>query len=160
MAQRPAALGLRAIEDAGEARALAALVARAASELAGDLGQAAPPDAAAALARRLERTPGSREGLLLVAETARTNAPRGLCWVTPFEDPLTGESLPLIAVLWVVPDERQRGLGRALVREAGRLLAARGVRSLAARAGHNDDVLISMGERWGFVRRWELMVRE
>ena len=31
---------------------------------------------------------------------------------------------------------------------------------LWARAAHNDDALISMGERWGFVRAWELMSAE
>jgi hypothetical protein len=40
------------------------------------------------------------------------------------------------------------------------VLAERGMRVLAARAGHNDDALISMGERWGFVRAWELMLFE
>ena len=25
---------------------------------------------------------------------------------------------------------------------------------------YNDDALISMGERWGFVRRWELVVTD
>jgi hypothetical protein len=34
------------------------------------------------------------------------------------------------------------------------------MKALSARAGHNDDALISMGERWGFVRQWEMMVRE
>ena len=33
-------------------------------------------------------------------------------------------------------------------------------RANAGRAGHNDDALISMGERWGFLRAWELFVRE
>ena len=26
--------------------------------------------------------------------------------------------------------------------------------------GHNDDALISMGERWGLVRTWELMAAD
>jgi hypothetical protein len=51
-------------------------------------------------------------------------------------------------------------VARALVHETARLLAARGAGTLAARAGHNDDALISMGERWGFVRSWELLARE
>jgi GNAT superfamily N-acetyltransferase len=66
----------------------------------------------------------------------------------------------MVLVLYVEPDARHRGVARALVEEATRLLAARGLRRLAARAGHNDDALISMGERWGFVRQWELMLRE
>ena len=46
------------------------------------------------------------------------------------------------------------------MQEARRLLGQRGLRTLAARAGHNDDALISMGERWGFVRAWELLLYE
>jgi GNAT superfamily N-acetyltransferase len=55
---------------------------------------------------------------------------------------------------------RHRGLGSALVKETLRALAARGHATLTGRAGQNDDALISMGERWGFVRIWDLLVRE
>ena len=39
-------------------------------------------------------------------------------------------------------------------------LAMRGIRKLGAICGHNDDALISMGERWGFTRRWEILLRD
>jgi hypothetical protein len=52
------------------------------------------------------------------------------------------------------------GEQRALVERCRALLASRGHKRLAARALHNDDALISMGERWGFVRAWEWMLYE
>ena len=84
----------------------------------------------------------------------------GLCLTVPFEDPLTGEILPMIVILRVDPNLRHRGIARALVDDARSILAERGHGILAARAGHNDDALISMGERWGFLRHWELMLHE
>ena len=69
-------------------------------------------------------------------------------------------SVPMILVLHVETAWRHRGVARALLERVSELLAARGVRGLAARVGHNDDALISMGERWGFVRTFELMARE
>ena len=84
----------------------------------------------------------------------------GLCLVGPFEDPLTAERTPMVLALYVEPAVRHRGLARALVDEARAVLAERGFHRLAARAGHNDDALVSMGERWGYVRQWELMLLE
>jgi len=66
----------------------------------------------------------------------------------------------MVLILFVSPSARHGGLAGALVEAATAELAGRGIPLLAARAGHNDDALISMGERWGFVRQWELMVRE
>jgi GNAT superfamily N-acetyltransferase len=66
----------------------------------------------------------------------------------------------MVLLLFVSPDVRHRGLARAMVDAVTRVLAARGHEKLAARAAHNDDALISMGERWGFVRQWEMMLRE
>lgn len=100
------------------------------------------------------------ETLLLVAETEDGRADLGLCLIGPFVDPLLPTRVPMVLLLHVERDARHRGLARALVEEATRLLAERGYATLAARAGHNDDALISMGERWGFVRHWELMLRE
>jgi GNAT superfamily N-acetyltransferase len=84
----------------------------------------------------------------------------GLVLVGALVEPLRGTRLPTVLVLHVVPDARHRGLAGELVAEATRLLESRGLTQLAARAGHNDDALISMGERWGFVRQWELMLRD
>ena len=83
-----------------------------------------------------------------------------MCLVGPLEDPLLESRLPLVLVLYVDSAVRHRGLAGLLVEAASRELADRGIPRLAARAGHNDDALISMGERWGFTRLWELMLRE
>jgi GNAT superfamily N-acetyltransferase len=102
----------------------------------------------------------SGETVLLVAESARGKADLGVCLTGPFEDPLIGTRVPMILLLFVSSDVRHRGVAHSMVEEVSRLLEERGHGKLAARAGHNDDALISMGERWGFVRQWELMLRE
>lgn len=84
----------------------------------------------------------------------------GVVVTAPLEDPLSGERVALVVLLHVDRDHRHRGLARRLVEAAASELSGRGLTSLAARAGHNDDALISMGERWGFTRLWELMLRE
>lgn len=81
-----------------------------------------------------------------------------LCLSVPFDDPLLTVRTACIVGLWVNPRLRHRGVARALVGELRRILAQRGVTRIAARTGHTDDALISMGERWGFVRAWELLV--
>lgn len=110
--------------------------------------------------RYLARLGASREALLVVAEPREVARPLALAASAAFEDPLTGEVHALLVLLYTDPSIRQRGVARALTGELRRALAARGVRELWARAAHNDDALISMGERWGFVRAWELMSAE
>ncbi len=99
------------------------------------------------------------ESLLLLAAQAG-GEPLGMCLIGPYVDSLSGERLPMVLVLYVVPASRHQGIARRLVEEARSTLRSRGITRLAARAGHNDDALISMGERWGFVRAWELMLLE
>lgn len=113
-----------------------------------------------ASARRLRRDFAAKECLLVEARELQAERTVGVCWVAPVEDPLTLVQRPLILVLWVDPELRHRGLARALVQETRSLLRARGSEVLSARAAHNDDALISMGERWGFVRTWEWMELE
>lgn len=117
------------------------------------------------LARKLfERTFGELETVVTTASLedggARGDRPIGVCVTVPLVDPLLGVRLPLVVLLHVDRDYRHRGLARQLIDHTSRELESRGITSLAARAGHNDDALISMGERWGFTRVWELMVRE
>jgi len=57
-------------------------------------------------------------------------------------------------------DPRHRGLAGALVTRAREIVAERGLPALAGRTEAGDDVRISMGERWGFLRVWEVMVAE
>ena len=78
----------------------------------------------------------------------------------PFVDPLTGTMNPMLVMLWVDPSIRHRGVARALVGELKRRLARRGMTDLAARVGHTDDALTSMGERWGWVRSWSFLSAE
>ncbi|MFT7662888.1 MAG: GNAT superfamily N-acetyltransferase [Planctomycetota bacterium] len=98
--------------------------------------------------------------LLLLAEDASDKSRLGICLIAPFEDPLTGELTPVVVLLHVENEIRHRGVARALVKNAITILGERGHSALAARAAHNDDALISMGERWGFLRQWEFMVHE
>ena len=150
-------LDLVPIEDRARALALADDLQRYAEEGMSEFRDDPLPEETGR--RLVERCFGQPEFLLLQAEDADGRAWATLC-TAPFEDPLTAERVPMIVVLHVDSGVRHRGVARALVQEAGRILAARGAHALAARAGHNDDALISMGERWGFVRVWEVMVHE
>jgi GNAT superfamily N-acetyltransferase len=85
---------------------------------------------------------------------------RGLLLSGPFTDPLAGDRRPMILVLWVERSLRHRGLAGALVKRARELMAERGLAPLAGRAEAGDDARIAMGERWGFMRAWEVMVAE
>ena len=108
----------------------------------------------------LDRVFDAPEGLVLVATAPESGTRLGMCVIAPFREPLLDESLPIVAVLSAHPDQRHRGLAKQLIEVASRTLAARGFERLGALVGHNDDALISMGERWGFVRVWEFMLRE
>jgi len=161
MAERsdsPGIPALREITERDEALELCSRLDRHAAEIQSEFRDEALP--AGVSQRFIEQHLGADETVLLVAEFEPGSADVGLCLVGPFEDPLTAERLPLILVLHVEPSLRHRGHAGRLVSEAGRILAGRGLGRFACRAGHNDDALISMGERWGFVRQWELMVRE
>jgi GNAT superfamily N-acetyltransferase len=149
------------IGDFAVARAMApgleSLAAQAVSEFRDE------PMVAGAVARLLERSFDRPETVLLRADARGADTgsgPLGILPTAPLEDPLSGERLPLIVLLHVEPRSRHRGIAGRLVEAATRELARRGLECLAARAGHNDDALISMGERWGFVRHWDLMLRE
>ncbi len=149
---------IRQIQLPDDACALAPLVDRCAAEAMAEYRDDPLPPGTGL--RYCKTAFQARESLMLVAESAPGEADLGLCVVGPLEDPLTGERVPMLLVLWVDPKVRRRGMARALVQEASDILRERGFDSLAARAAHNDDALISMGERWGFTRQWELMLRE
>ena len=111
----------------------------------------------------LQRALQTDQGLLVVAQAADAAEgapPLGYCFVAPHADPLSGVTTPMILLLSVEPDARHRGLAGALVQEAQRRLIKRGMTKLTARCAHGDDALISMGERWGFLREWEFLARE
>ncbi len=110
----------------------------------------------------IERARKDSHGLIMTAhgEVDGRTQRLGYCVVVPSSDPLTGVVLPFLAAVFVEPAYRHRGLARSMVQEASRQLRERGHPNLASRVGHNDDALISMGERWGFVRLAEWMVLE
>lgn len=151
-------LELRQITSLQEALRLAPRIERSAAAFQAQFSDSELPrdSAARLLATRFD----APQTVLVGAFPPRSAEPVGLCLVGPFEDPLTLVRQPMVLVLEVEERARHRGVARELVEHAQSVLAGRGLRVLAARAGHNDDALISMGERWGFVRAWELMVFE
>jgi GNAT superfamily N-acetyltransferase len=154
-------LQLRTIGARAEAEGVQALLEQAVRAVLGpDASRLGVNDAAAIARRTLTRLGSAREALLVVAQPHEVARPLALAASAPLEDPLTGDARALLVLLYTDPSIRQRGVARALVGELRRALSQRGVGELWARAAHNDDALISMGERWGFVRAWELMIVE
>lgn len=151
-------LELRPIGDLDEARALGPRLDAAAAEFQAQYSD--EPYPAGAAARFLARAWAESETVLVAAFKPGARAPAGLCLSGAHVDPLSGERVPMVLVLFVDVELRHRGVARALVERCRELLGARGHARLAARALHNDDALISMGERWGFVRAWEWMLWE
>lgn len=153
-------LKLRAL-DADAAATHLELVQRALEESAATYLADAEEELSPGVAGRLVGSVGKRdEALVLVAEAGEEPRPMALCLTAPLDDPLIDAPTACIVALWVDPRLRHRGVARAMVQEARRTLAERGVVRIAARTGHTDDALISMGERWGFVRAWEFLVHE
>jgi len=151
-------LTLRHVTDPAQALALAARLDAAAAEFNVQFSDEKFP--AGASERFLRRHFDAPQTALVVAEAEPRGDPLGMCLVGPLVDPLLGSVLPLVLVLYVDPTLRHRGIAGELIQDVERILARRGIKNLAARVGHNDDALISMGERWGFVRSWELMIKE
>ena len=149
---------IRTVDSAAAAREHFELLRLRGLEALSELGIAAAPDdfMESFLTQRFE----APESLLLVAESKAGAADLGLCLVGPHSDPLSGVRTPMILILSVETNVRHRGLARALVKEARRQLKRRGFPQLAARSPHGDDPLISMGERWGFLRTWEFLAKE
>jgi GNAT superfamily N-acetyltransferase len=149
---------VRQITNPQEARALAPFLDARAAEFMAQFSDEPYPEGAAG--RFLEARFDEPATVLLAAEAGQEGSFCGLCLIGGLVDPLLATSTPTVLVLHVESAWRHRGLAGVLVEEARRILAERGLTQLAARVGHNDDALISMGERWGFVRHWELMLRE
>jgi GNAT superfamily N-acetyltransferase len=150
-------LRLRAVPTLAEALERLAFLERAARESAATLGEPVREGTAKSF---LERHFGRLETALVFAEERSGADPLGVAASGPFEDPLSGLVRPLLVMLWVEPRVRRRGIARALWQELARQLRGREALGLVMRAGTNDDALISMGERWGLVRQWELLSGE
>ena len=148
-------LKLKTITERADADALLELLERGARETREAYAEGASDDDRPLARRYLDAHFGGKQALIVSAESEGGSL--GLAATAPMVDPLTGDSEAHLVVLWVDPSVRHRGVARALVAEVRRRLAERGHAILTARASHNDDALISMGERWGLVRAWELM---
>jgi GNAT superfamily N-acetyltransferase len=153
-------LNLTAVATLAEARALVPLVERGIAAQPAEW-RAQPLPAGGAL-RLLERHFEAPECVLVVAREGAASGSGageavGLCLTAPFEDPLSLERTPWIAVLYVEARVRRRGIARALVGEARRALRARGTAPLGARAGMNDDARLAVADRLGFTREWEFV---
>lgn len=107
-----------------------------------------------------ERSFDDPECLLVLAREPGEPRVWGAAVCGAFVDPLSAQRVPMLLGLWVDPSLRHRGVARGLQEEARRILAARGLRDFATRAAYNDDALVSMGERWGYLRHWEFMLGE
>jgi ribosomal protein S18 acetylase RimI-like enzyme len=149
-------LRIRRVASLEEALALAPRLDEHSAEFMGQFSD--EPFPAGACERFLRRHFETRECALIVAEAE--SRIWGVALSGPFTDPLLGTTMPMIVVLHVDPSLRHRGVATELVQEIERAMSERGIANLCARAAHNDDALISMGERWGYVRSWELMVKE
>jgi len=151
-------LTLKAVTSLDEARALLPLIERGIAAQPAEWR--AQPMPAGAAQRLVERHLSAPECALVVAREGASGGPGeavGLCLTAPFEDPLSLERTPWLAVLYVEPRLRRRGIARALVGEARRLLRARGAQPLGARAGMNDDARLAVADRLGFTREWEFV---
>ena len=152
---------LREITDSEEALGLAPHLEPAAKDAMTEFRDGALPEdlARRALEHYMGPAASSDARLLLVAEEEQ-GAVLGVVLVGALLDPLALDEQPAIVLLWTHPNWRHRGIGRQLVTRARELMLERGHPALLARAGHNDDARISMGERMGFVRTWEWMALE
>lgn len=149
---------LRTVTSADEARAHLELLQRAGRDALADIGVDEVP--ADFIERFLLANIEAPETLLILAESSAGAADIGFVLVGPHTDPLSGTRTPMVLVLSVDSRLRHRGLATTLLKEAQRVMKRRGYAQLAARCPHGEDALISMGERWGFVRSWEFLVRE
>jgi ribosomal protein S18 acetylase RimI-like enzyme len=154
----PPNLALRSVRKLEEALELAPDLDRRAAEFMAQFSD--EPFPTGATEHFLRRHFDAPETVLLVARDRKNSERLGLCLTGPLEDPLLGQRVPMVLVLHIESAARHRGVARQMVDMVSELLASRGLTRLAARVGHNDDALISMGERWGFVRIWDLMLRE
>lgn len=149
---------LRPLTRLDEARPLCPRLDRAAASFQAQYSD--EPYPAGSAERYLERSLDEPETVLLAAFKPGSREAAGVCLIGAHVEPLSGERVPMVLVLAVDDELRHRGVARALIERGRAILQGRGIQRLAARAAHNDDALISMGERWGFVRAWEWMLYE
>lgn len=107
------------------------------------------------LARRMRLARGGH-GTLLAAYLDGVPVGFVYLWLAPAEEPEVGrwlEKVPLLNRLFVGPNHRRRGIGRAIVEEASRLLRDAGHRQVALGVGPDNHAARRLYERLGF-RDW------
>lgn len=118
------------------------------------------PESAPSARRFLLRSLGQNETVFLLCREEKTEKFAGLLFIARREDPFLAASSPFVYLLFTHPDFRRLGLAASLLAEGEKILKDRGLARLAAPATHNDDAIISMGERRGYLREREFMVKE
>src|SRR5262245_38548122 len=129
---------LRTITQLDEALKLAPLLDRRAAEFNAQFSDEPFPSGASERFLRMHLS--DPETLLMVAEQDDGSL-AAICLIGALIDPLMRSRTPVVLVLYVDDAARHRGLASEIVSEARGTLADRGIRSLAARVGHNDDAL-------------------
>lgn len=118
------------------------------------------PQSGESARRFLLRSLGQPGSLLLLAKDEKTKKAIGFLFLAPREDGFLGVRVPFLYLLFVLPEFRRLGAARDLLLRAEKWLVGQGARMLVAPAIHNDDAIISMGERRGYLREREWMVKE
>lgn len=103
---------------------------------------------------------GHPSTVLLIARDAKSEQFAGVMFVAARKDPFIGKEDPYIYLLYTVREFRRLGLAATLIDKGEEILRRRGQKSLSAPAGHNDDAIISLGERRGYLREIEFMSKQ
>ncbi|MGH7150109.1 MAG: GNAT family N-acetyltransferase [Planctomycetota bacterium] len=123
------------------------------------VGEGPNRDRAAAAERFAREALAGPDALLLLA---RGPGPvdLGVLFAAGSRNPFLGTSVPFLYALFVRPENRRAGLAAALLSRAEKIYRTRGFGALAAEVPYQDDALISMGERRGYVREREWMAKD
>lgn len=123
------------------------------------VGEGATRERGAAAERFAREALGGRDALLLLAR-GPAGVDLGILFAAASRNPFLGTSVPFVYALFVRPENRRAGVAAALLARAERIYRARGFGALAAEVPYQDDALISMGERRGYVREREWMAKD
>jgi GNAT superfamily N-acetyltransferase len=123
------------------------------------LGEGPARERVAVAERFVREALGGRDALLLLA---RGPGPvdLGVLFAAASVNPFLGTSVPFVYALFVRPENRRAGVAAALLARAEQVYRTRGYGDLAAEVPYQDDALISMGERRGYVREREWMTKD
>jgi len=118
------------------------------------------PESGSSARNFLVKSLGQKESVYLLGREEKTGKFAGFLFIARREDSFLATSSPFAYLLFTHPDFRRLGLAASLLVEGEKVLKERGLTKLIAPATHNDDAIISMGERRGYLREREYMVKE